>query len=360
MQNIKRILSIISVSIFICSCATPQSQSETETEFPECIVEKISAQMDVNAKVIFPSSCKNGIGIKTKLGTELFWDRQSEISKLLLSDKEITNEYIDDYGTTKYKTYESATNDTILVISDNNTLSYSTKQASYINNVLSSDSRFDSYNGDKYQTQANLDFMPQDEAWSKVHTLLDALDINISENITCFVMDYETMAEEEKKAIIKAEEEDTKIPTAKKYWTKSDDCYYFMAHTEWNEYPVLPPVMGEGFDENNVTIIYDANGIESLYINGFFPLEAETEFKLQPPESVVKALNKYVENIITDDIYEVQKIMLCQKVMQINPEKHSADIIPAWECSVLIKSQDEMDNRYLQKIYFDAETLKVI
>ena len=168
------------------------------------------------------------------------------------------------------------------------------------------------------------------------------------------------MSEEEKKAIARAEEEDTKIPTVKTQWTEDDDCYYFMTYTTWQDYPVLPPVMGEGFDENNVSVIYDKNGIQSLSINGYYPLELKNEVEVVSPEMALKALEKYFGNIISDDIYEVQRISLCQKVVQVNPDKHSAEIEPVWECRVLVKNSDSPDSSYLQKIYFHAETLKVM
>ena len=151
-----------------------------------------------------------------------------------------------------------------------------------------------------------------------------------------------------------------KIPTAKTQWTEDDDCYYFMTYTTWQDYPVLPPVMGEGFDENNVSVIYDKNGIQSLSINGYYPLELKNEVEVVSPEMVLKALEKYFGNIISDDIYEVQRISLCQKVVHVNPDKHSAEIEPVWECRVLVKNSDLPDSSYLQKIYFHAETLKVM
>ena len=267
--------------------------------------------------------------------------------------------YIDDYGTVQYKIYEIAENNATLVISDD-TLNYATDQASYINNVLFSDSRFDDYNGNKYQDKTDLPFMPQKEAWKNVSEVLDKLGVDVSDDVICYVMEHSIMCKEEKKAIARAEEEDTKIPTAKTQWTEDDDCYYFMTYTTWQDYPVLPPVMGEGFDENNVSVIYDKNGIQSLSINGYYPLELKNEVEVVSPEMVLKALEKYFGNIISDDIYEVQRISLCQKVVQVNPDKHSAEIEPVWECRVLVKNSDLPDSSYLQKIYFHAETLKVM
>ena len=52
--------------------------------------------------------------------------------------------------------------------------------------------------------------------------------------------------------------------------------------------------------------------------------------------------------------------MIFMKVVQVNPDKHSAEIEPVWECRVLVKNSDLPDSSYLQKIYFHAETLKVM
>lgn len=359
MKTITRILTVISAAVLICGCGEPQPQ-KAEVNFPENMVEELTEQIKVSAKFIYPESCKNGKGAEVQLGGKMFWDRQDEIAKLLIQDREIANEYIDDYGIEKFKTYEVTENNTILVISNNNYLNYATNQSAYINNVLFSDVRFDDYNGNRYQDKTDLAFMPQKEAWEKVCGVLDELGVEISEDVTCYVMEHAVMREEEAAAIARAEEEDTKIPTAKTQWTEEDDCYYFTVRTAWQGYPVLPPVMGEGFDENNVSAIYDKNGIQSLIINGYYPLELKNEIELQSPTAAIRELEEYIGNIITNDIYEVQKVTLCQKVLLLNPEKQSADIEPVWECSVLVKSGDSPEDSYLQKIYFHAGTLKVI
>ena len=283
MKNIIRIISLIFVVTAIGGCGKSQ-QHQKSTDFPKGMKTELTEQIKVNAEFQYPENCKNGKCAETQISGQTLWDKQEEIALLLDQDGNIKNEYIDDYGTVKYKIYD----------------------------------------------------------------------------VICYVMEHSIMSEEEKKAIARAEEEDTKIPTAKTQWTEDDDCYYFMTYTTWQDYPVLPPVMGEGFDENNVSVIYDKNCIQSLSINGYYPLELKNEVEVVSPEMVLKALEKYLGNIISDDIYEVQRISLCQKVVHVNPDKHSAEIEPVWECRVLVKNSDSPDSSYLQKIYFHAETLKVM
>ena len=102
-------------------------------------------------------------------------------------------------GQYSIKFYEIAENNATLVISDDN-LNYATDQASYINNVLFSDSRFDDYNGNKYQDKTDLPFMPQKEAWKNVSEVLDKLGVDVSDDVICYVMEHSIMSEEEKKS----------------------------------------------------------------------------------------------------------------------------------------------------------------
>ena len=51
---------------------------------------------------------------------------------------------------------------------------------------------------------------------------------------------------------------------------------------------------------------------------------------------------------------------LCQKVKYVDVEKNKGEIIPAWECPVLVIPEEMPENQYLRKIYFNAETLEAI
>jgi hypothetical protein len=226
--------------------------------------------------------------------------------------------------------------------------------------VISTDTRFDDYNGYKYQEKTDLPFMTQSEAWTNIQEFLKLLGVEISDTYTCYVMDHTVMSQEETEVMKQAELMDEKIPSGKEKWTEEDDCYYFMTRTSWEGYPVLPVIMGEGMDEDNITVIYNKDGIVSLSIIGYYPLEVQEEIQIQSPYAVIEKLEKLLENIISDDFYEVQKLTLCQKVTGIDYQKHKGEIEPAWECRILVKSSETDDDGYIQKFYFNAETLEGI
>ena len=75
---------------------------------------------------------------------------------------------------------------------------------------------------------------------------------------------------------------------------------------------------------------------------------------------VLRYKRQYIENIISEDSYEIQKMTLCQKVKYVDVEKNKGEIIPAWECQVLVIPEEMPENQYLRKIYFNAETLEAI
>lgn len=199
MKNIIRIISLIFVVTAIGGCGKSQ-QHQKSTDFPKGMKTELTEQIKVNAEFQYPENCKDGKCAETQISGQTLWDKQEEIAQLLVQDGNITNEYIDDYGTVQYKIYEIAENNATLVISDD-TLNYATDQASYINNVLFSDSRFDDYNGNKYQDKTDLPFMPQKEAWKNVSEVLDKLGVDVSDDVICYVMEHSIMCKEEKKRL---------------------------------------------------------------------------------------------------------------------------------------------------------------
>ncbi len=56
-------------------------------------------------------------------------------------------------------------------------------------------------------------------------------------------------------------------------------------------------------------------------INGYYPLEPDKEFELSLPSDVLMKVKQYIENIISEDSYEIQKMTLCQKVKYVDVEK---------------------------------------
>ena len=339
-----------------------QAESETVSEsisFPEHIEQVLSDKIRANAKIEIPEVCKSRKGMKIKLSQNSFWDNADQIKEILLNGQEMKEEYVNEYDNWKEKVY-IANDDTSLFITLNNYITFMTPQAIFINNVLFPDQRFDDYNGDHYQTKKDLPFMTQADAWIKVQSILQELGVNEIRLENCYVMDHAIIQDEENFLLSKAQENGEKNFQIKDQWTEMDDSYYFEISYSWRGYKIIAPLSGEGTDVYSIKAIYNSQGLSLLGINGYYPLEADGEFELSLPSDVLPKIQQYIENIISEDSYEIQKMTLCQKVKYVDVEKNKGEIIPAWECQILVIPEEMPENQYLRKIYFNAETLETI
>lgn len=358
----KYALMLVCSFLLLCSgCAEDnkvvEDKAEHQPDFEKYIQSDVSEILKVNANCVFPTECQSGIGIKAELGDELLWDRKDNLAEIFLGSK-VTEEETKDYGIQKEKRYYTANHEERLSVSTEGYLDYKkVDQYIYISNVLYADDKFDSYNGDVYLQKENHDFLSQKDAWENIRKFLDSIDVEVSEAYTCYVMDYASMEKEEASLYLQMQEQGEKTFQKKEEWTEADNCYYFKTYTMWNGYPVRPVYTGEGIDENNVVIVYDQNGILALQIDGYYSLEEKQEIVLHTPKEVVTKLQTFLENIISDNTYELQEICLCQKIVGIDAQKHEATIVPVWECRLLVKNSAFQDG-YIQTLYFDAETLE--
>ncbi len=173
----------------------------------------------------------------------------------------------DDFQSESYTLTET----TGISITSENVLNYFSDQATYILNTIMEDDRFDTYNGNEFQTTTDLAFISQEEAWNQIKSFLQEIGVEVTDAYTCYVMDYKTMQQEEEKIYQLLQEEDTKTFEKKEQWSADDDSYYFKTSIAWNGYPVIPYMSGEGNDEQNVSVVYDKSGIISMMIIVIIP-----------------------------------------------------------------------------------------
>lgn len=335
------------------------SENEEKSEFPDTIQMDVSENAKLNVECIYPEEFVDGKGAKTIQFGNTLWDSREHIVKMFTDGQPIIDvertTFDEDYQSENYTLTES----TGLYISTGNVLNYFSDQSTYVRNTIMDDIRFSDYNGDLYQKRRDLDFMSQDVAWNQVKSFLDEMDIEVSNDYICYVMDHVTMEQEENNIYQMFQEEDMGSFEKKGQWTVEDDCYFFKSHLVWEGYPVIPYITGEGVDEENVTVIYDKTGIISLTVNGYCPIKLENEINIQSPQKVAERLSDVLKNIISEATYEIQQITLCQAIIGFDHETGIAEIVPSWKCSVLVK-EGEDDPGYVKNYYYDAETLENI
>ena len=218
---------------------------------------------------------------------DTLWDCKESIVEKFTKGQPVMDVRDTNYGDFQSKSY-TLTENTGIYIATANVLNYFSDQSAYVLNTIMDDTRFSDYNGNLYQQRTDLDFMSQDDAWNQVSSFLNEIGVEVSDDYTCYVMEYSTMEQEEDKIYQALQEQDMKPFEKKEQWTVEDDSYYFKTHLVWNGYPVIPYMSGEGIDEQNVSIVYDKTGITSLTVNGDYPMEMKNEIDIKSPEKVLE------------------------------------------------------------------------
>ena len=271
-----------------------ESRKETEQDFPQRIQEDVSENVHIDAECVYPENFQEGKGLKAVQSGSTLWEQWEQIV-----DKFAKGNPVLDVEETSYDDFQSEsytlTETTGISITSENVLNYFSDQATYILNTIMEDDRFDTYNGNEFQTTTDLAFISQEEAWNQIKSFLQEIGVEVIDAYTCYVMDYKTMQQEEEKIYQLLQEEDTKTFEKKEQWSADDDSYYFKTSIAWNGYPVIPYMSGEGNDEQNVSVVYDKSGIISMMIIGHYPMQEKEKIDIESPVKVTELLEEPLE-----------------------------------------------------------------
>lgn len=329
------------------------SNVDQSLEFSDYIEKKMDDNFTVNATVSCPESYRDGVGDSAVFTDTFFIDQSELINKILCSGKSLIDHTVaEDYVGYHYD------DGSLCIYKENNILTYGTKQSSYVYNCIQYDEQFDSYNADKYLTDADLPFLDRETAWSECKKILSEIGVILPDEYICYVMDHQIMEQEENAIDSEGNEVEEK---KKDSWTQADDCYFFMAEGTWNELPVIGKALQEqGTSEYNIQIMYGKDGIFSLSVVGYYPLEENGEIKIFAPEGAVDRVYKTYSNIISDATYDLVDIQLCQKAKGVNTNSEKIDMELAWACTVTIKESDPSIPEHQRTTYISAVTLEEI
>ncbi len=158
--------------------------------------------------------------------------------------------------------------------------------------------------------------MSQADAADTVRRLFKKYGINLGEVVTAYVMDHETMQQEEDTTDISGEAD----PSLKKEsWSSADDTYYFYFRQEYNGIPIIYNLYtGQGFEDGEeATVMLNPSGIVGAGIQGCY---AWTQTDAVDLISLDKAADTFFQNYkgLVGTSYEVKRISF---MMDIIPGK---------------------------------------
>ena len=203
-------------------------------------------------------------------------------------------------------------------------------------NCIVTETFAEEYNADLYQKKENLDFMSQADAADTVRRLFKKYGINLGEVVTAYVMDHETMQQEEDIIDISGEAD----PSLKKEsWSSADDTYYFYFRQEYNGIPLIYNLYaGQGFEDGEeATVMLNQSGIVGAGIQGCY---AWTQTDVVDLISLDKAADTFFQNYkgLVGTSYEVKRISF---MMDIIPGKdNTAELRPVWVFDTTVSGED--------------------
>lgn len=304
--------------------------------------------ISIDADVVIPDAVKENT-VYCASGEPLPLSEMSEEIRndLLPPDISLQFDHEDDSAFFSLENLEDI--DNAFVLAYNNSCEFIVNSGLYqhYSNCIVTETFAEEYNADLYQKKENLDFMSQADAADTVRRLFKKYGINLGEVVTAYVMDHETMQQEEDTTDISGEAD----PSLKKEsWSSADDTYYFYFRQEYNGIPIIYNLYtGQGFEEGEeATVMLNPSGIVGAGIQGCY---AWTQTDAVDLISLDKAADTFFENYkgLVGTSYEVKRISF---MMDIIPGKdYTAELRPVWVFDTTVSGEDYS---FESKIVIDA------
>lgn len=293
--------------------------------------------ISIDADVVIPDTVKEK-PVYCASGEPLPLSEMSEEMKNDLLPPDISLKFDHDENSPFFSLENLEDIDHAFVIAYNNSCEFIINSGLYqhYTNCIVTETFAEEYNADLYQKKENLDFMSQADAADTVRRLFKKYGINLGEVVTAYVMDHETMQQEEDIIDISGEAD----PSLKKEsWSSADDTYYFYFRQEYNGIPLIYNLYaGQGFEDGEeATVMLNQSGIVGAGIQGCY---AWTQTDVVDLISLDKAADTFFQNYkgLVGTSYEVKRISF---MMDIIPGKdNTAELRPVWVFDTTVSGED--------------------
>ena len=293
--------------------------------------------ISIDADVVIPDTVKEK-PVYCASGEPLPLSEMSEEMKNDLLPPDISLKFDHDDNSPFFSLENLEDIDHAFVLAYNNSCEFIINSGLYqhYTNCIVTETFAEEYNADLYQKKENLDFMSQADAADTVRRLFKKYGINLGEVVTAYVMDHETMQQEEDIIDISGEAD----PSLKKEsWSSADDTYYFYFRQEYNGIPLIYNLYaGQGFEDGEeATVMLNQSGIVGAGIQGCY---AWTQTDAVDLISLDKAADTFFQNYkgLVGTSYEVKRISF---MMDIIPGKdNTAGLRPVWVFDTTVSGED--------------------
>lgn len=296
----------------------------------------------IDAEVLIPSAAQSG---EAPIANGESLDLKKDIEQLKsdffseCNPNSLTCDEIED-GFFSIENSEVSDEWVAFAYNNSSSISINSANAQHKLNCIVRETYDEGYNGNLYQQKENLSFMSQKEAADKAREVFRQYGIELGDLVNVYVMDYETMEEQEDTTGSDGENDDS---MKKNGWSQEDDTYYMFFHQMFQKYPVIyQPYAGMGFSDGEAaSVMLDQDGIIEADIEGCFSWDVKETQKIISLQEAVNTFEKNYGGILEIE-YNIDKISL---LLDIIPEnQRTAKLRPVWYFQgKMISGADQVD-----------------
>lgn len=245
--------------------------------------------------------------------------------------------------------------------------------SSYIRRLLYAKIHLNSqfYDMGNFEHIKNMDlpFKKSSDCIIDLKFFLDSLGISVADQVEIYALDHvtsETIEKEYYNDNILIPQKGENSAYRKEQWNSDDDIYLFEFNIEINSLPVYRGSFGtfeagNYVQENDISICYSKNGIESLIINNPYILQKTNGdyMKVVGIETIVSNIAKYYSEVILTYPMTLKKLELCYVPTSMGDDTHTSFyLVPAWVCTLEQNIIEQNSSEYIvvSTLFYDAIT----
>lgn len=370
MRKIKKKVIVVfaCMAVGCAGCTVHERDAKETVTYPE-ITEKIESSEDkwkdiperiqrkqdnltIDARVSVPKAFSEGAGTVYEGEKVVFLEE--DVKGFLYEDEDVTQEdnlELSDTVTGNYTEQYYEFGNGASINFGGPYLGYVTPLAINLANCIRDNETVPSeYNMTLYQGLEDVELVSRQEAEEAVAALFERLNIEVSQNYECYVLDKDVLREQERAVDV----DGNVVERWKKdQWTAKDEGYYFKFHQEI-EGARLENIqnLGEGTMMN---VIYGTEGFVDIYLANVYRVLGEKSYEpLLTPEEMADVMEEDYSMLIEAAPLEVREMTLAYCPVIVGAGE--LELRPVWKLDCT--QTDETIGEWDQELLYDAVTGK--
>jgi hypothetical protein len=351
MSNMKLsgVLLCVSVSLVIGACArSTELVGMSLNDFPTAFNRKSEA-LDFDAEIVVGHDTKDYLyGGSAK---RIIFNKRSVIPLIIHEGVNLDSMHSDNY----YYMFDNGNN----LYMNNDYISFSSNSELQVA-INSSFGLFTSYyTADRFSIRETPDDFSKLAGKDEIEKLLLDLKIKNADLFKCYVLDYQTLQENEQHIAPDGTDRTDRYKTG---WSEADNSNYWLGIERWQGIPVFCPSFYGGMNDTwaPIQVLYTKDGIEEVQVLYSFEfIQSNKKIMLKSFDTIADVMIKNYSMLLTDNKHLVTKAELFFMV-DTNQMDVLFSIVPVWVLTVHEYAEGKKARYKEYNELINAETAKIL